>query len=224
MEAKHGGTVGPLTVVPSSPIQASSAGVDVTISKEVGAGTIYMVIRSNANSYNPLFYAKREEPFYYNAEADEYRAEEGATGFYIKHIEGNTYRIINPVELGEYALITSIEYDGVKEYVTYDDLDTIECEPVDSKAYTESKEGYISANPKSSAFDNVLLAKCYIYVNGVKSTERNLTSSDTFARVEVNAQDTCYDVYVTKAANVNEYAELKVGNTTYFAVDLDEGE
>lgn len=176
------------------------------------------------DSFNPLFYNKDELALYHNAETDEYRGEEGVTTFYVKHVEGNTYRVIDEGSLGIYALITGAEINGVREDITYEGIDTIECEPVDSKAYTNSIKGFISANPKSSAFDNALLAKCYIFVNGVKSTERNLTSSDTFARVEVNAQDTCYDVYVTKAANVNEYAQLKVGSTTYFVVDLDEGE
>lgn len=224
MEAKRGGTIGPVAVVPSSPIQASTTGVDISISKEVGAGTIYITTAMSANDINPLFYNKSEYPLTYNAETEEYRNEEEGTTFYIKHIEGNTYRVIEPNGLPIYALITSVEIGGVKEPVIYESIDRIECEPVDSKAYTDSEKGYITANPKSSAFSNTLLAKCYIYVNGVKSTQYNLTSSNTAVSVEVNAQDTCYDVFVTKAAGVNVYALLKVGNTTYFEVDLDEGE
>lgn len=221
MEAKHGGTVGPLTVVPSSPIQSSTTGVDVTLSKQIGAGTIYLTLGFAEDSFNPLFYDKDEYALSYNAETDEYRGDEEEIAFYVKHIEGNTYRVIDEGSSGLYALLTGAEINGVRENIVYEGIDTIECEPVDSKAYTESKKGYISANPKSSAFDNVLLAKCYIYVNGVRSTERNLTSSDSFARVEVNAQDTCYDVYITKAANEDKYAQLNVGNTTYFVVDFE---
>lgn len=224
MEAKRGDTIGPLTVVPSSPIQSSTTGVDVTLSKQVGAGSIYITLATTAGTFNPLFYNKNELVLYHNEETDEYRGEEGITTFYVKHIEGNTYRVIDEGSLGIYALITGADINGVREDITYEGIDTIECEPVDPKAYTDSKEGYITATPKSSAFDNALLAKCYIYVNGVKSTERSLTSNNTAVRVEVNAQETCYDVYVTKAAGVNVYAMLKVGNTTYYEVDLDEGE
>lgn len=224
MEAKRGGTVGPLTVVPSSPIQSSTTGVDITLSKQVGAGSIYITLGATASDFNPLFYNKTELVLYHNEETDEYRGEEGVTTFYVKHVEGNTYRVIDEGSLGIYALITGADINGVRENITYEGIDTIECEPVDSKAYTDSQKGYITANPKSSAFSNTLLAKCYIYVNGVKSTQYNLTSSNTAVRVEINAQDTCYDVYVTKAAGVNAYSLLKVGNTTYFEVDLDEGE
>lgn len=215
-------------MVPSSPQSPATGDVIFTFNQDISGGQL--VIAAIAPNFdpneqlNPLFTNSSSQTLTYNETTGNFDGEEGNFVNVIEHVEGNSYRI-QQIQGAQFQVLPVAHIvDDVTTYFDIEGVDRVDVVKVSNKVIVDPHKGGIIAVSESSAFSNELVAKAYIYKNNVPSVTDTLTSSNNAVVVTVNNEDACYDIYVTRAANTDLLATLKVGNTKYFYVDMQVGE